>query len=1046
VKLGHRKAGFLRRQAARVRGRSVAGASARSVLCLAGVTAAGVMASLAVPSAGGAVPLGPGRTAEAPATRTVEVLATSAPARHDRPASGVSLSITSQYRVTVPPGTWVPVTLSATNGGASDVQGNVLVQAPVTQEGLATAGCLSNGPSTFTCISAEDYSSSFASSTLNSTGLNSTGLNSTGLNSTGLNSTGLNSTGLNSTGLNSTGLNSTGLNSTRAEPARQAPSLRYTVPLELAAGTVKQITLYLLTGPPGAGVSAQVEGPTGRVLARATTALPVAYGLAAPAVMVVTNSPASVSVMSKLLAPTGAQPQLQYASPSALPSAPAALGAFRAILIDQADTSAFSPGQRQALDGYVSAGGTLVVAGGLDWRGPIAGLPAALLPAHPTGAVAVSALPDMARLLGIATVPRGVDVDSLAVSAGGVETLVEGKSTLALQLAHGRGHVVLCAFDPAAAPLSNWPGAPALLSRLFAPAFQPGYYDSALPYAEGGGVFPVPPSNVPAGVVARLGGNFDTGSSLLSPATAAGVLASYLGQAPAVTRPPAVGFIGLLLAGYIALVGLVLLAVFRQHRRRAVVWAAVPTLALTAVLAASLAGVGTGSRPLVDEVRVSQLTPGDHVAQVLSLGMVQLPRGGARRIDLAGSGPAAPSPGLVGNLAAGSGADVTVSQPQAPSATSVTVSGPPKARGGWSASETVHLPGTVRADVTQQGGVLLGKVRNDLGVPLADAEVVLSSGEAFQELGTLRSGRSAQFQLAVSPSSSPWPQAFGAPVPIPPDQAVAVPDSSGRRTGATSRNGPAKMGPRAATAAEARAEKSEVEMALGDLAASYSTQQGGAPVFVAMAAHKLFPLDAGSGGPSPAVTDVVVVPFSGHENPHLALYGIPGELVGSSGVTGETEYAVTTGSLTLEAGGAFDYQFFVPGTKWSRLELDLGSASGETYGPALVGARAYNYSTNRWDSLRVAAHKGELLAPVPDASSHLGPGGTVEVQVVADQNGVEVYGGFPTLSATPLSQASRREPNPLVQPARQRATRQRATRQELRTTPYALSPRPSGPA
>ncbi len=44
------------------------------------------------------------------------------------------------------------------------------------------------------------------------------------------------------------------------------------------------------------------------------------------------------------------------------------------------------------------------------------------------------------------------------------------------------------------------------------------------------------------------------------------------------------------------------------------------------------------------------------------------------------------------------------------------------------------------------------------------------------------------------------------------------------------------------------------------------------------------------------------------------------------------------------------------------------------------------------------------MADVPDAAYHLGPGGTLEVQVVAEQNGVEVYGGFPTLSAIPLGE------------------------------------------
>ena len=261
----------------------------------------------------------------------------------------------------------------------------------------------------------------------------------------------------------------------------------------------------------------------------------------------------------------------------------------------------------------------------------------------------------------------------------------------------------------------------------------------------------------------------------MSPTTAASVLATYLGQVPSVTRPPAAGFIGLLLLLYIAVVGLVLVAVFCWHRRRAVVWVTVPTLAITAALAAMLAGVGAGSGPLVNEVRVSQVTPSSRLAQVLSLGVVQLPGGGSRRVDLSSPGSETVSPGLVGNLAAGAGAEVTVGQRPRLSGTgvpgtTVIIHGGPESRAGWAVSETERLAGSIHADVARHGTVLLGTVRNDLGVKLTDAEVVLASGEAAQELGSLRPGRSTQFELAVSPSSSPWPQAFGAPVPISPTQ------------------------------------------------------------------------------------------------------------------------------------------------------------------------------------------------------------------------------------------------------------------------------------
>ncbi len=349
-------------------------------------------------------------------------------------------------------------------------------------------------------------------------------------------------------------------------------------------------------------------------------------------------------------------------------------------------------------------------------------------------------------------------------------------------------------------------------------------------------------------------------------------------------------------------------------------------------------------------------------------------------------------------------------------------------------SETERLAGSIHADVSQNGTVLLGTVRNDLGVKLTDAEVVLASGEAAQELGSLRPGRSTQFELAVSPSSSPWPQAFGAPVPISPDPissegAATVGTAQGMGTGAAGPRSAQSM-PRSSTTAASQKEsaaRSQVQMALGDLAASYSTEQGGAPVFVAMAASKLFPLDVGSREP-PAITDVIVVPLTGHQSQHVTLSDVPGELVGSKGVAGETEYALTTGSLTLNAGGSFDYQFFLPGTRWNGLQLDLGSASGETYGPPLVAVRAYNYATSHWDALRVKAHKGELLAPVPDAADHLGPGGALEVQVMAAQNGVEVYGAYPTLSATPLE-----HPGPMETPGPR----------ALSTAPYTVSPDPS---
>ena len=92
-------------------------------------------------------------------------------------------------------------------------------------------------------------------------------------------------------------------------------------------------------------MSARVEGATGTVLAQASAPLPVRYGLAQPAVLVVTDSPSSSLRPGQVGCPHGCPTSAAVlSSVFALPAAAAALGAFRAITIDQADTSDLSPG------------------------------------------------------------------------------------------------------------------------------------------------------------------------------------------------------------------------------------------------------------------------------------------------------------------------------------------------------------------------------------------------------------------------------------------------------------------------------------------------------------------------------------------------------------------------------------------------------------------------------------------------------------------------------------------------------------------------------
>ncbi|HXW81251.1 MAG TPA: hypothetical protein VEJ84_17245 [Acidimicrobiales bacterium] len=955
---------------------------------------AAISAALVV-SAPGWVSVATRAAAEAPGAPLVTAPAQLA-AGGARSSAEVTIALSSLYGVSVPPGSWVPVAVSVANKGPTDWSGNIVLTSSngvTAGSGPTTSGCFANGPSTFTCLNTGDFSS---------------------------------------------GLPSTPTGPARPGVSAQAASVgapgvgatTYRIPLELAATTAKRLVVELLAEPATADVRALVEGPSGTLLARASTQVPLVYGPTEAAVLVVTDDQGAVSALDNLVSPAGSQPELQYTSPADLPTSPSSLGLFRAVAIDGADTTGLSPAQGQTLESYVEAGGTLVVAGGLNWRATTAGLPAGLLPASPTGQVSSLTLPSLPRILGTQPLAARVDVADVTKTPGAAITLSQGGSPITLQVRHGSGHVVFSAVDPAAPPLSGWPGITALLSWLFAPAYEPGYFASPLPYAEAGGLFPVDPGGLPPVAVAKLGTDGATGAALMSTAPAEDALAGYLEEAPIVTAPPSATFVGLLFLGYVLLAGPVCFLVLARLGRRQLAWVLVPSLAIAVTSVAVLAS--PRSNPAVQEVDVAQVAPGEHIAQVTALDVVPLPRGGSRRFELstaapvgvgasagaaltgAGAGPVEGEQALVGTLNPANRNGLVVGPGKTLSTMSVTVSGGPRSFGGWAESEQVHLDGALHATVTAYGNVVDGTVTNDLGLTLTDAQVAVASGEATQVLGTVEPDASAGFNLAISPNTIPPPQAFGAPTQLQPSQVLRTSPGTPAAPGTPATGGGHRARPGAvtSTAGSARTSFSKLRAsnllkALSDLASSTSAQQGGAPVFVALVNGRLLPSNAVPPTTHVAGYEVIVAPLSltfDAGQPGPPSLDIPGELVGSRGVTGENSYALTTGSLTLGTGGSFAYQFVLPSARWGQLQLDLGSSSGQTPGHPIVRVTAYNYLTSRWDTLPLRVSSGELQARIAPPARYVGPGNAVEIRIVAEQDGVEVYGAYPTLSATPPQQ------------------------------------------
>lgn len=296
---------------------------------------------------------------------------------------------------------------------------------------------------------------------------------------------------------------------------------------------------------------------------------------------------------------------LDLGAPRSFPVSAAQLNGFAAIVIDRYDTGALSRQQVGALRDFVGLGGSLVIATGGDWRRTLAGLPPELLPLAGRGSGAAD-LGEMAALSGLAgdfTAPILTgEMGPAAIAVAGTAArplLVEG--------AYGAGRIEELAFDPAAEPVSSSRLAPAAWGQAVTRALNkaPGSAPaaSALP-----GPVPVPDALFPAATDPPL-------------------------------PPPAV--VGLVLLGYLLLVGPANLVLSRRLRKPDLLWVTTPLIAVVAT--GSFWAVGTASQGgnRDDVVQVLKAAPNGSVAE-LEFHRVLFHRRGDHRLTLPSDSVVAP--------------------------------------------------------------------------------------------------------------------------------------------------------------------------------------------------------------------------------------------------------------------------------------------------------------------------------------------------------------------------------------------------------------------
>jgi hypothetical protein len=293
-----------------------------------------------------------------------------------------------------------------------------------------------------------------------------------------------------------------------------------------------------------------------------------------------------------------------YGSAADLPDDPLLLAGYAAVVLDDFDSTALRPAQLRALRDFVGLGGSLVLAGGTDWRRSLGPLPPALLPVRPQGTTELGLGP-VATLAGVSAPPTAVPALVGRLAPGARPTLIEaGGRPLMAELDYGAGRVTELTFDPEESAHYRQLAWDEALARSLDP-----------PPAGA-----TPPATAIPGPVPEL-------ALLLAP--------------PEAPVPPP-GLVAAVVLLYLVLVGPVnYLVLYRRLRRPLLAWAAVPAVSLLFVGLFALAGLALGAAAQDEAIQIVKVGP-DGAQVVLEYDRVSFLRRGDHRLLATAPALAAP--------------------------------------------------------------------------------------------------------------------------------------------------------------------------------------------------------------------------------------------------------------------------------------------------------------------------------------------------------------------------------------------------------------------
>lgn len=246
--------------------------------------------------------------------------------------------------------------------------------------------------------------------------------------------------------------------------ANSRDELRYTAPLTLPTQSDKQLTLYVHLPNLASRLTVELLDDNDRLVAAVETNTLSPIDSDGLLYAVVSNELAELGFLENV--PAGhVDAAVGFLNIDQLPDVPAALNAIDILIFTNVDTGRLTAGQRAAVEAWVTAGGVLVVTGGLSGPQTTAAF-SDLLPVSLTGSTTIADLPALSAEFGTEFRDPGPYVVTTSTLRSGELLLLQDDLPLLASQPLGQGTVYFLALDPNLAPLLDWDGNERLWTRI----------------------------------------------------------------------------------------------------------------------------------------------------------------------------------------------------------------------------------------------------------------------------------------------------------------------------------------------------------------------------------------------------------------------------------------------------------------------------------------------------------------------------------------------------------------------------------------------------